>query len=270
MPRNLATVAGIVVLVLLGYLLARHWASNALLASAVSLASAKQWPLILRLALFAAFTALAAPLLRLVTRELADRTLHAFALAASAGIAGIGSRLAAVPPLSVQVMWSVAIAGFVALIVATHASTILRRTTIIIVVFACLLMFEVQHGTGFNSRRSWSWRNWDLMADIIYTRERHPQTDVYAEMLARVPRTDCVAIWINRPELVDYEASPRLIDVRIPRVARSGRITKAIRATGCAWMLVEQDDATKGLFDKSTVVVRRGGVQLARFASRPW
>lgn len=263
--RRAALLVGGMTLTALGYVIARQLAWASVDATAVLALAGNTWPLLLRLGLFVAIAGAAFPLIALASREhaargLDDRPLRWFAFSAGLGVAGVVSRFAGTPPLSVQLLWPIAIAGFAVLAITLCGQLTLRYTGLVLAVLACVLVFEAQDASG---RRAWAWRYYDLMFDVQHARDLAPAYAHYGELLAGVPAGERVALWVVRPELVD----PRdhvIFDLRTPRAAKVGKLDALLRASRARWLLVESagEPGVARLVEKGVVVLSRDGVQL--------
>jgi hypothetical protein len=193
-----------------------------------------------RYGLFAAIAVAAVPLALLAVRDVESRAARVLAVACAAGVGGIaafGER-----PFATQLYWPLAIAGFLALAIAFAPRRELAPVALVLSLFACALVADAQAATA--RAKSWSWRAYDWMGDVEYARHSAPEGGAYDQILTRVPPGDTVAVWVSRPELLDY-ARHRLIDLRTPRVARwreSGdRLARLVEAAHAHWLLLEDD-----------------------------
>jgi hypothetical protein len=68
-------------------------------------------------------------------------------------------------------------------------------------------------------------------------------------MFAAIPPGDIVAVWVSRPDTLDY-ARHRIIDLRTPRTAAlrvsdpgDPRLARLLVATHARWLVLERDDS---------------------------
>lgn len=193
-----------------------------------------------RYALLAAITAVATPLVLLAVREIEGSAARVLAIACTAGIGGVvalGER-----PFATHLYWPLAIAGFIALAISLAPRRELAGVAFVLALLACVIVGDAQAATGRTT--SWSWRSYDWMADVEYARHTAREGGDYDRALEPVPSGETVAVWVARPELLDY-ARLRVIDLRTPRIARlreSGdRLARLVTASRARWLLVEDD-----------------------------
>lgn len=163
-----------------------------------------------------------------------------------AGIGGIAGKLGAERIYGARMLWVLAISALVLLVVHVARRRVLDRRAFAIIVVLALFAWEGRAAPG---RIGWSWRYYELMFDVEYARHAAMPGGEYNDMLRMVPRGDRVAVWLTRPERIDY-AIHDIVDLRTPRFARlrvagapDQRMARVIKATRARWLLVERDDA---------------------------
>ena len=112
-----------------------------------------------------------------------------------------------------------------------------------------IFLYEGREAPG---RLRWSRRLAAAATDIEAV--RHPPgdgADRYAELLASVPPSATVAVWVAEPERLDY-ARHRIVDLRTPAVARlrefrwpahASPLAPLLAQLPAAFLLIEADDA---------------------------
>jgi hypothetical protein len=234
--RRIAALAGGFALVVVPYMLARALAWRSFSAATRAIVDPAHHALLLQVLLTALVATVAAPLALLIVRELPGRAPRVLAAASVFGIAGVtafGER-----GFAIQLYWPIAIAAFVALAVAVAAKPELGALGLVLAFFACVLVRDGQLATG--NDRSWAWRVHDWLTDVGYARRAAPETDAaYLQALMRLPHGDTVAVWIARPDLLDY-THVHIVDVRTPRAARDpAALQRLVTGCGARWLLVE-------------------------------
>jgi hypothetical protein len=235
--RALALSGGLAVVVL-PYAISRTRAWHSVAAAARAIVEPAHHVL-LHVALFVAITAAVTPLALLLVRGLPGRAPRVHAVACALGVAGVtafGER-----PFAVQLYWPIAIAVFVAFAVAVAAAPKqeLGSLALVVALFACVLVRDGQVASGYD--RSWRFRVYELFADVAYARQASPEGGAYTRVLEPVPTGDVVAVWVARPELLDY-GRVRVIDLRAPRAARDrSALDRLVAASGARWLLLEDD-----------------------------
>lgn len=209
-----------------------------------------------RLALFAGLGLLGAVLAALVVRHPARRWLGVGAVLVASGIASglLGERAYAT-----RLVWPIAIAaGLVAAIELSRALT-LTTGALLGSLVAMLLVHEGREASG---RARWTRRYLDLAANIEYVRhagQRAPVAGGYAAVLRHAPAGATVALWVTRPERLDY-ARHHFVDLRTPRGARlrvhrwdthTSRLAQLLAATHAQYLLLETDDRATERIHKS-------------------
>jgi len=213
-----------------------------------------------RLALFALVAAIGAASALLVTRELAAPRLRGVLIALATGVgalAAFGER-----PYASHLYWPLAIAAVTVLTIAAAPRRELPAIGLVLSLIAIVFVHDAQAATG--RLTSWSWRAYDLLFDVEYARHAAPEGGDYEHVLERVPHDEAIAVWVARPELLDYARHP-IVDVRTPRAARDrGRVAQLVTATHARWLLVEDDvpPALDALVKQHEVVSDATGVRL--------
>jgi hypothetical protein len=139
-------------------------------------------------------------------------------------------------------LWPIAIALASAIAVAVADQSPPARTGQILAFVACLVILEAQQAPV---TQRWTWHIFNAMGDAEYLRGATPEGGAYDDLLAALPRDDAVAIWVQRPELVDYH-DHRVFDLRGPRAARlrgSSKLAEVLSRTRAKWLLYEDDGA---------------------------
>ncbi len=184
-------------------------------------------------------------------------------------IAAILSSLIGERGYAMRLVWPLAIAG--GLVAAIELSRALTLTTGALIgsLVAMILIHEGRQATG---RVKWTRRYLALAASIEYVRHNGQDAPVaggYASLLARVPPGSVVALWVTRPERLDY-AAHRLIDLRTPRAAHlrvhrfdahTSRLSELLTAIAADYLLLEEDDR---------LAERIRGSWLVRFVCASW
>ncbi|MGE5184462.1 MAG: hypothetical protein ACM31C_20470 [Acidobacteriota bacterium] len=243
LPRAFAAIGGMV-LVLAPYAVARTLAWHAVASSAHALVEPPHGSPLVRLAVCAAIAFAAAPLALLVVRELPDRRLRIVAVACAVGVASVTAF--GVRPYASHVYWPLAVGGLVAVAIALAARREPPAIALVLSLLALVFVHQAQAATGRYT--SWSWRAYDLGFDVEAARHALPEGGSYERLLAPVPRDAIVAVWVTRPELLDYAAN-RIVDLRTPRVAKlrdPDRFAELVSASHARWLLLE-DDVPRGL-----------------------
>ncbi len=256
--RRAAVVVGGLAGVVVAYYLARAMGDSA--ADTHALLTRRALPLVARLALFVVVLGALAPLLLFAVREVDQGPVRWFALAATAGVAGIASRLVGTAPASLQLLWPIALAGVAVLAIALAAEATLRRAALVLGALACILVHEAQTAPR---RSAWSWRNYALLFDVQAARHPLPHARPYDDLLARVPAGERVAVWVSRPEQLDYTRHD-IIDLRTPLAARSKKLEKLLTASRARWLLLDPENRSSfaKVLAQSRVVANTQGVRL--------
>lgn len=245
--------------VVVPYLLARGNPPHELLDAARGLS-------LRRVVTFAAIGGLGGVVAALVVRHRHRRWL---AVGAVLVLAAITSSMIGERGYAMRLLWPLAIAG--GLVAAIELSRALTVTTgaLIGAVVAMVLIHEGREATG---RTRWTRRYLELAASIEYVRhsgQDAPVSGGYASLLEQVPRGSTVALWVTRPERLDY-AAHEFVDLRTPRGARlrvhrwaahTSKLAQLIEASGAEFLLLEEDDR---------LAERIRGSWLVRFVCTSW
>ena len=254
--RALVPFGGFVV-VLAPYAVARAVAWHHVDVSVHALVEPPHGAMLAKIALFAAIALAAVPLALLPVRELERRGLRVTAVACAVGIASVTAF--GVRPYASHAYWPIAVGGVMIVAIAAAHRREVPAIALVLSAFALLVIHDAQAATGRTT--SWSWRTYDMMFDVEYARHAAPEGGGYDQLLAPVPRDETVAVWVGRPELLDY-AAHRIVDLRTPRVARTGdRIGAVVTASRARWLLVE-DDAPQPLAALGHAIASGGRARL--------
>ncbi len=165
-----------------------------------------------------------------------------------------------------HLVWPSALATVLVVAIALGRRRDLGAPTLVLSALGAMLIFEAREAPG---RTSWAWHYIELASDVGYGEHRAPEGGDYERLLGRVPDGATVAVWVGRPELLDYRRH-RIVDLRTPHTAAlRGSLDKLITATGASWLLVERDDTD--LAADRTAIATRDGVSLIdlRVTTRP-
>lgn len=239
--HRIAVLVGGLVVVVVPFVIARAAAWSAVGSGARGLLEAPHAGLTGRLALFAVVAAAVALPLLAIIREHEDRALRWLAVGVAAGIAGVASHLVGEAAYATHLLWPIAVAACVVLVIAVARRRELGRLASVLAALGCVLLYDGQ--TAIHS--AWSSRYYELLGDVEYARHFAPEGGAYDAVLAPARRGEIVAVWVARPELLDY-AQHRIVDLRTPRVAPlrfTDRFARLVEASRARWLLVERDDA---------------------------
>ena len=246
--RRIAVLVVVPLAVVLPYVIVWLSAKGSIEATAYAVVAPSR-PLVVPLVAFVAIVGVGAGLARLV-RDPAARWIT---IATLAGCAGIASQLAGPRPYAATFLWPILVGGGLALGVEAlraRAASSARPPALALVIslLACVLIYD---GRDVPGRVRWVRRYAELVANIEYLRhaplERAP--DRYASLLAQVPAGATVAVWVTRPETLDY-ARHRFVDLRVPRIARlrqhrwdprGSRLASLLAGIHADYLLVEDD-----------------------------
>lgn len=251
--KRLAVLVGTLLAVIAPYAVVRALAwSNA--GAARALLEAGRGGLVVPALLFVVITAAALPLLVLVLRS------GPLALAVAVQISALASRLVSPGAYGMRFLWPVVIAALVVLVSTIAQRRALDLLALVLAILVCVVIVEARVAT--KRSQSWSRRYDDLMLEVEYARHAAPEGRGYETLLARVPAGASVAVWVSRPELLEY-AHHRIIDLRTPRAARlrvhsweprsPSKLDRLVTASRAHWLLVEDDDAYMARADASWV-----------------
>jgi hypothetical protein len=200
----------------------------------------------------------------LVLAFVGDRGLRWIFVGAALAAAGVVAQLTGDRPYAIRFLWPVGIACVLVVAIEVVRGKKLAVTSLVISLAIAVLVTEAQIATG---RLRWTRRAIDLAGNIEYTRhiDDAPTIGGYAALLAHVPTGATVAIWIARPERLDY-ARHRIIDLRTPRVAplrgKAG-LDSLTAAARVQYLLVEEDDRRVTTDDLAALVARSRVVAIA-------
>jgi len=253
------------------YAAARILAWHSVPDAARALVAPMAGPIGARFAIFAGVAAACAPLVIVMWRV---RELRWLGVASALAIAGIASQLTGARPYAASFLWPLAITGALVLVTQLVRSS---RASIAACLVALVLVVLVQEGRTATGRKRWTRRYLDLAYDLDYlrsTRDRAPVSGGYEPLLREVPAGAVVAVWVARPERLDYGAAFRIIDLRTPRAAwiraglpwaPAGRVEALLAGLGAHLLLLEADDrapARWAFAARYTTVAEAGGVRL--------
>ncbi len=169
---------------------------------------------------------------------------------------GAVKAIAAGHPAAVYLAWPIGIAGGLVVAIALGRRD-LSAASMVLAALACVLLYDAREAHG---RTRWSSHYAELLGDVGHSRRQAPEGGDYHALLARVPVGATIAVWVERPELLDY-ARHRIVDLRTPRTARlaanPAMVTAACQALGAHWLVVEDDGADLAA-GRSAVAVRDG------------
>lgn len=197
------------------------------------------------------FAGLVAAGIAIVMAVVPARQTRWIVLAGVVTLAGIVSGFTGARPYATQFLWPLAIAGGLVLVLELGRTSVLTTAAMIVSLVAIVL---VQGGRDATGRVKWTRRYLDLASNIEYLRhagDHAPVTGGYAPVLRNVPAGTTVAVWVNRPERLDYTVGYRIVDLRTPRAARlrthrfeahASRMQKLLTAIDADYLLIEADD----------------------------
>lgn len=243
--RTLWLVAGMLVVVL-PFAIARIAAWSDIPASVHALLLPSRGALVGKLVIAAG---IAVAGITLVLAFVGDRGLRWVFVAGVLATAGIVAKVTGDPPYAIRFLWPVGIACVLIVAIEVVRGKKLAVASLIVSLAIAVLVTEAQIATG---RTRWTRRAIDLVSNIEYTRHASeaPIVGGYGKLLREVPPGATVAIWLARPERLDY-ARHRIIDLRTPRVARlrvhrwgvhRSRLAELVTAAGAQYLLLETDD----------------------------
>lgn len=248
---RVSALAGIVGLVVASYMVARTTAWSEVDAAARVLVQPPRGSALVRLVLSLAIGLAVVPALLLPLPRAAEsgaRPLRWLAFAAAAWIGGVAGKFTGERMFGARSLWILAIAAIVVFCtqVARHER---NRLAFAIVVVVCVLVWEGRANPG---RANWSWRYYELLHDVEYARHASAEGGDYAQVLASAPAGERVAVWVLRPELLDY-ARHEIVDLRTPRASKlrvpngeDPRLARLLDASRARWLLWEVDDVYVG------------------------
>ena len=258
--RTLWLVIGMLAVVL-PFAIARIAAWSSIPEPAHALLLPARGPTVARLAIA---TVIAIPAIGLVLAVVADRGLRWLFIAAVLAASGIVAQLTGDRPYAIRFLWPIGVACVLVVAIEVVRGKKLAVAALLISLAIAVVVTEAQIATG---RFRWTRRSVDITEHVEYLRHASdaPITGGYSALLDRVPAGFTVAIWIARPERLDYTRH-RIIDLRSPRAAHlRSRLTKLAVAVEAAYLLVETDyrrDDLEPLVALGRVVATAPGLQL--------
>lgn len=202
-----------------------------------------------------AIAAAALPVTWLVFARGAGRVVRWTALATIASVAGVVGRFTATAPYYSRYLWPIVTACVLIILVdvVRTASARVSALAMVLVAGGVLLGYEARLA---HSHQRLLVHYDDLVMNIDYARSTQPRaaTDPdYEKLLALVPRGS-VAVWVVRPERLDY-SHHTLLDLRVPRLwrqrarpwepERADGVVRVLRAAKLRYLLIEDDGAAQ-------------------------
>jgi hypothetical protein len=254
--RTIAIVLAVIVAVF-PYLIASALAWSRVDPTAHALLQPSHGPLAGRFALFALVTLATTPVLLLPFHELGSTRLSWLAVAFATGVATVASQLGAERPFATPYLWVFAIAGVIVLAIELAGRADVPRVALVLALLACVIVDDARTTRG---RYAWHARYFELFENAEQLRNAAPTADDgYAAILAAVPAGERVAVWVQRPDTLDY-ARHDIVDLRTPRSARlrateaaDTHLDRLVAASRAHWLLVEPDDSVKQRANDSTL-----------------
>ena len=162
------------------------------------------------------------------------------AIAAIAGLAGIAVQLTCTRPYATAFVWPIVVSAGLAIgLGALRTATLdVRAAALVLSLVAAVLIYDGRDAPG---RVRWARHATELASDVAYLRDAYPAAPAgnsYASLLAQVPAGATVAVWVARPESLDY-ARHRIRDLRGPRTATHR--TALLRSLHAEYLLFEDD-----------------------------
>jgi len=242
--RSLAGLTAVALAVVIPYLVVAVGARGSV-SSALEL-GAPDRRLMLPVVVFAVLTVVAAAGSRLI----GDRSRRWIAWTTLVGVAGIVGHLtgARTSPF----LGPIAVAGGLAFVIDALRTGVPsarpRPAALVLALLACLLIYE---GRDTSGRVRWSRRYLDLLSNLELVRSRHPvptPASPYQALLDQIPAGQRVAVWVIRPELLDYTRH-EIFDLRTPRVTRlrattttgKSKLGELLHRLGVRYVLIESD-----------------------------
>ncbi len=203
-------------------------------------------PLGAQLAISAGVAAACAPLIVLGWRG----SLRWLAIGAALTIGGIVGQLTGERPYAASFLWPLAIAAGLVLAVELARNRKVTTAALLVSLFAAVFIYE---GRATSGRQRWTRRYLSFAESVEYLRSARATAPVgggYAPLLRGVPAGAVVAVWVTRPERLDYGAPYRILDLRTPRAAwmrpigpyPRGALQRLLAHAGADFLLVEADD----------------------------
>ena len=255
--RHVLAMLGALALAVTPYVLARSLAWSRVEPAARALLARSHGPFALRTALFAAVALAATPLVLLPFRELGASRLRWLAVAFATGFGAIAGQLGTERPFATPYVWVFAIAGVIVLAIelAGHGGA-----PLVALVLGMLVCVAVDDARTTRGRYAWHARYFELFENAEQLSNAAPTAgDGYAVLLSAVPAGERVAVWVQRPDTLDY-AQHDLVDLRTPRGAQlrmadaaDTHLDRLAAASRARWLLVEPDDSVKQRANGSTL-----------------
>jgi len=172
-----------------------------------------------------------------------------------------GARLAAATITWARVVWPLVIAlGVLAFVHLAHRA-VLAGAALVATFVACILIYD---GREAHAHLAWGQHYVDRVENIEYLRDTYarPTRDpAYERLLAAVPADALVALWIDRPDRLDYSRH-RFVDARVPRVARLPHPAKLVDELHAHYLLLEHPQDLDPIARDHAVVATADGVLL--------
>lgn len=243
--KTVSVLAGVIAAVVVPLLVSRMLARSDAHASLAMVTQVKSLTLA-HAASFAGVFVLGCALLVLDDDE---RRLRWPLLASVAGLAGIISQLSAPRPYATRFVWPIVLALATLLLVELARRPRVQAAALVLSLAGLVYMNDGAEAAG---RLRWFRRVSTSVANVEYlargANARRPGAP-YDALLARVPEGATVAVWVARPELLDYSAH-RIIDLRTPRTAALRRsrwpggrsqLEELVKRVNATYLLIEAD-----------------------------
>lgn len=206
-----------------------------------------------------AILAAAVPLTALVTAHGPSRIVRWCAVAAVASAGCVLGRLTAIAPYYDRYLWPIFIATALVLVIEGTRSA--SALALVLATAAVLLGYDARFAHGHQRLRV---HYGDLVTSLAYVRGAMtpPATDPdYERLLALAPQAP-LAVWVVRPERLDYKRHA-IIDLRVPRISRerarpwqpekADGVIRVLRAAKLHYLLIEDDGAAQRYADENPV-----------------
>ncbi len=236
------------------YAIARANAWHAVDPSVRALIGGKHASMLVALPLAAAIAVAVLPLLALLTRELESAPARWIAWAGSVGVAAVAAGLVGERPYSVRFLWPLALATVAVIVVGVVRRGGLLKVAIVLGLLACVVLRD---DAPVFRRAEWSYRYYLTMFDVEYARHAAAEGGGYDRAFAAIPAGATVAVWVDRPELLDHGRF-HIADLRTPRIAplrdaTDERFDRVVAASDAQWLVVEPDNALRRRGDASSL-----------------
>jgi hypothetical protein len=193
-----------------------------------------------------------------------SRAQRSAAWATAAGIAGVGLSSG----YAAQFLWPIVLAYIAKLVVElARGDAAPPATALVVALLAAVWIYDGRETAG---RARWSHRYSELVFGVDYLHrvgDRAPAGGSYDRALAAVPTGATVAVWVTRPEQLDYRAH-RIVDLRTPRWAhlrkRPDELAALIAKTGADYLVVERDDDLDPILRDRPLVATDGIVRVVK------